>query len=177
MIYIGGALYVLALLAGWVLNLVGLPGNWLMVAAAALCAWLAPPDSRLHLEWLTVVLLAVVGLAGEAAEFAAGAAGAARKGGSKRGMVLSALLAVVGGLAGAVVGTPIPIIGNAVAAVLGAALGSAAGAVLGERWKGRELNQSLQIGEAAFWGRLLGTLAKTVAGTVILATALAAAVV
>lgn len=177
MIYLGGGLYILTLLAGWVLNLVGLPGNWLMVAAAVVCAWLAPPDSRLHIEWLTVALLAAVGVLGEAAEFAAGAAGAARKGGSKRGVVLAAGLAVVGGLVGAAVGTPIPVIGNAVAAVLGAAIGSAAGAVLGERWKGRDLNHSLEVGQAAFWGRLLGTLAKTVAGTVILATALAAAVV
>ncbi len=177
MIYLGGTLYLLALLAGWLLNLIGLPGNWLMVGAAAVCAWLAPPESRLHVEWLTVGLLAAMGVLGEIAEFAAGAAGAARRGGSKRGVVLSALFAVAGGVIGAVVGTPIPVIGNAVAAVLGAAIGSAAGAVLGERWKGRELSHSLEVGQAAFWGRLLGTLAKTVAGTAILATALASAVV
>lgn len=177
MIYLGGTLYVLALLAGWVLNLVGLPGNWLMVAAAAMCAYLVPPESRLHIDWLTVALLAVMGGLGEIAEFVAGAAGAARSGGSKRGVVLSALFAVVGGVIGAVVGTPIPIIGNAVAAVLGAAIGSAAGAIMGEQWKGRALNHSLKVGQAAFWGRLLGTLAKTIAGTAILATALASAVV
>lgn len=177
MIYLGGTLYILALLSGWWLNLVGLPGNWLMVGAAALCAWLVPPESRLHIEWLTVGLLAALGGLGELAEFAAGAAGAARTGGSKRGVALSALFAVAGGLIGAVVGTPIPIIGNAVAAVLGAAIGSAAGAIIGEQWKGRKLSHSLEVGQAAFWGRLLGTLAKTIAGTAILATALASAMI
>ena len=47
--------------------------------------------------------------------------------------------------------------------------------MLGEAWKGRSLGQSWQIGQGAFWGRLLGTLAKvTVASAMVIATTLGA---
>ena len=39
---------------------------------------------------------------------------------------------------------------------------------MGEQWKGRDLNESLKIGEAAFWSRLLGTLGKAVVGVAML---------
>jgi hypothetical protein len=55
---------------------------------------------------------------------------------------------------------PIPVIGSVVAAVLFAGLGAMAGAILGEVSAGQRLDTSWQIGKAAFWGRLAGTLGK-----------------
>ncbi len=67
-------------------------------------------------------------------------------------------------------------IGSIVAAVLFAGLGAMVGALIGESWKGRGLGESWQVGKAAFWGRLLGTLAKVVVGSVMVVVAVVALV-
>jgi len=43
---------------------------------------------------------------------------------------------------------------------------------LGEQWSGRSVDDSLQVGQAAFWSRLAGTVAKMVIGCVMLAVIL-----
>ncbi|MGE0608702.1 MAG: DUF456 family protein [Pirellulales bacterium] len=168
MIYVWITLLVLALLTGWVLTIFSLPGNWLMVVAVGLFAWFVPADSRAAISWKWVAALVVLALLGEIAELLAAALGAAKGGGSKRGTVLAVIGSVVGSLGLALVGLPIPVVGPVVAAVLGAALGALGGAMLGEHWKGRTLNESWKVGQGAFWGRLLGTLAKVSIGTAML---------
>jgi uncharacterized protein YqgC (DUF456 family) len=153
-------LLIAAIAAGIVMTTVGLPGNWVIVLAAALYAVVVDGDSRLALSWYgvgTVVLLAIVG---ELAELLAGALGVARAGGSRRAMALGLIGSVLGGIGGMIIGLPIPLIGSLIAGVLGACLGAFAGAVLGERWRGRDLDQSLPVAQAAFWGRMLGTVSK-----------------
>jgi uncharacterized protein len=167
----------LALGLGWLLTLLGMPGNWLMVAAAALYAWLAPGESRLAVGWQTVGALLIMALAGEVVEMVAGALGVARVGGSRRSAVLALFGSLIGGVMGIFVGLPVPIIGSLLAAVLFAGIGALAGAVAGETWKGRSLDASLQVGMAAFWGRLVGTLAKTLVASAMVAVALAALVI
>jgi len=160
-------------LAAWGLNLLGLPGNWISLAAVACYAWLGPADQRLAIGgWVVggVLLLAILG---EVLELAAGAAGAARAGASRRSAVMAVAGSLAGSLLGAIVGLPIPLIGSLVAIVLGAGLGALAGAMLGEWWKGRGLDSSWQVGRAAFWGRLFGTAGKLTAGAAILAVVLA----
>jgi uncharacterized protein YqgC (DUF456 family) len=176
MIYLGLALLIIALVAGWVLTLFNLPGNWVIVIAAALFAWLSPDDGRFDIGWWVVAVLLGLALLGELVEFAAGAVGAARVGGSKRGAILAMIGSIVGGLTGAVMGLPIPVVGSIVAALLFAGLGALAGAMLGEAWKGRNLDESWRIGQAAFWGRLMGTLAKTIIGSVMAITCAIAAI-
>lgn len=159
MIYIGLIFLYLALLAGWLLTLLSMPGNWLMIAAVAVYAYLVP-DGRLDIGWPTVATLVGLAVLAEVLEFAAGALGAARAGGSKRAALLGALGSMIGALFGAAGGVPVPVVGSMVGAVLFACVGALAGAMLGEAWKGRDFDQSLRVGQAAFWGRLLGTLAK-----------------
>ena len=48
-------LLILVLLGCWSLTLLGLPGNWLMAAAAAVYACLVPAQSPAALGWKTVV--------------------------------------------------------------------------------------------------------------------------
>ena len=52
-------------------------------------------------------------------------------------------------------------------------LGALAGAMLGESWKGRDLDHGWLVGQAAFWGRLLGTAGKLAVGAAIVAVVLA----
>lgn len=168
-------LLILAVLAGWLLTLFNMPGNWVIVLAAVLFAWLVPPDkSRLAIEWPWLVALGVLALLGELAELAASALGVARVGGSKRGAALAVAGSVVGSIVGALVGFPVPFIGPIVGVLLFAAVGALAGAMLGEHWKGRSLGESWQVGQGAFWGRLLGSLAKVTIATLMVIVTLVA---
>ncbi len=153
---------VILLMAFWALTLFGLPGNWLSIGATALYAWLVPAEPPLSIGWGVVLLLVVLAVISELIEFFAGAAGATKMGGSKRGAVLAIVGSIIGAIIGLYVGLPIPVVGSIIASLLMAALGALMGAILGELWKGRNAEDSLQIGMAAFWGRLLGTAGKLV---------------
>ncbi len=154
-------LFLVALAVAWVLQLLGLFGTWILVIVAIGYAVVQDEQSRLAIGWETVGVLILLAILGEIVEFVAAAAGVARAGGSRRGAVLALVGSICGGLVGLVVGIPIPVVGSLVAAVLFAAAGAMAGAMLGEAWKGRDPNEQFRIGKAAFWGRILGTLAKT----------------
>jgi uncharacterized protein YqgC (DUF456 family) len=160
------ALLVILCTLAWLLSLIALPGNWLIVAAAVLFAWLFPSDVGHGMRWSTVA--AVIGLAvlGEVIEFGAGAAGAAKKGASRRAIALSIVGAMLGSIGGLAIGTPIPILGSFIMAVVGGAIGAFAGAYLGEAWKGRSEEERRAAGRGAFSGRLLGTAGKLAVGAV-----------
>ncbi len=156
------------LLIGWVLTLLSLPGNWLIVVATALYSWLIADTSTWDISWTLVIVLAVLAGLGEAIELIAAAAGVQRLGGSRR----SALLSGVGSIIGAILGTawiPVPIVGT----VFGACLGALGGAMFGESWKGRQIDHNWQVGLAAFWGRLLGSMAKILIASVLVTVTLA----
>lgn len=153
-------------LACWVASVLGLPGNWGLVATAALLAWLAPAEWAAHLSWPSVLVLAALAGLGELLEFIAGSAGVSQSGGSRRAMVLALVGSLVGAIVGFFVGLPIPVVGGLVASLLFSGLGAAAGAVVGQRWLGRNWTETMSVGWAAFYGRLLGTLGKSVCGAV-----------
>jgi uncharacterized protein YqgC (DUF456 family) len=152
-------------IGGWMANILGLPGNWVIVATAIGCAWWVPETRFWNLGWYLAAAILVVALIGEALEFAASAVGASRLGGSKRGVVLSIVGSITGAILGLSVGSVVPIVGNIIASLLLGATGAFLGAMLGERWAGKDWNASIEIGGAAFWGRLLGTVGKAVCGT------------
>ena len=159
-------LLTLLLLACWFLTLLGMPGNWLMVAAAAVYACLMPAQGPATLGWKTVVALLVLAALGEIVELLAGAMGAGRAGGSKRGAAMALVGSVLGAILGMFLGLPVPLVGSVLAAVLFAALGAMVGAILGETWSGKSVGTSWQIAKAAFWGRLTGTVGKMLLGAV-----------
>ncbi len=167
-------IFVVLLVVFWALNLVGLPGNWLILLAAVCYAALIPAEARSDLSWPLVGLLCALAVTGELIEFATAALGASKVGGSKRSAVLALLGSLGGSILGLFVGLPIPIIGPLVGVLVLASLGAMAGALVGESWKGRSLAESWKVGEAAFWGRLFGTLGKLMIGAVMVALAVAA---
>lgn len=168
------ALLIAAAFFAWTLNVLGLPGNWLIVAAAALYAFVVSADSRLDISGWCVVTLLGLAVLGEAVEFAAATLGVKKAGGSRRSAVLATAGALGGGVLGLYAGAVIPIAGSLLGALLLAALGAAAGAALGEKWRGQGWDRSLRIGRCAFWARWLGTSAKLVIGAVMLFVVLAA---
>ena len=146
--------------AGWVMTLLCLPGTWIIVVSAAVYAYFVPDGWRVDIGWVVVAVVLALAVLGEIIESLAVAVGAKRAGGSKRSAFLALCGSIGGGLVGGVLGLPIPVIGPVVAVVLGAAFGATAGAMLGEHWKGRSVDHGWEVGKAAFWGRLLGTLGK-----------------
>ncbi len=165
-------LLLLANVACWVATFFTLPGNWVIVALAALFAFFLPEqENGLGISWWAVGGLALLAGIGELLEFAAGAAGAAKQGASRRSMALSLVGAAVGSIGGAIVGVPIPIVGPIIAALGGGAAGAFAGAYLGETWKGRAGDEKLSISKAALVGRLLGTVGKLLVGIAMVAYA------
>lgn len=158
----GWTVYGLALACGLVLNLVGLFGNWLILAATAI-AWLVTGLEHFSLVGLGAML--VFAVIGEALEAVAAAFGTSRFGGSKRG----AVAAVIGALVGAAVGTPVfPVIGTLAGACLGAF--SAAMAYEYIQYE-RTAREAAWTGLGAALGRIGGLMAKFAMGIAMLGVA------
>jgi uncharacterized protein YqgC (DUF456 family) len=169
--YLWALLLVAACAAAWLLNLVTLPGNWIVVGAAAVFTALMPAGHGRGVTWTTIAVLLVLAVIGEIIEFAAGAAGAAKEGASRRAIVLSMVGAMLGSILGIAVGAPIPIpvIAPLIMAIFGGAAGAFAGAYLGEAWKGRGKPERTAAGRGAFFGRIWGTVGKFTVGAIMLA--------
>jgi uncharacterized protein len=174
--YLAAILLILVALVGWLAQVLGLPGNWLIVAGAALYAWWVGPDAPTAIGWQTVIALAALAVVGEVIELVAGAAGVTKVGGSRRGALLAIVGSVVGSVVGVFVGVPIPVVGSLVAAIVFGGVGALVGAMLGESWKGRDFDASLDVGKAAFIGRILGTVGKLITSTIMVVVTLAAVV-
>ncbi len=176
MLWLWAALLLLAMIAAWMLNFVGLPGNWINLALAALYAWLIP-TGRTDFAWLVLIILLLLAVVGELVEFLAGAMGVAQVGGTKRGAALAVVGSIGGGIAGLFLGVPIPVVGSVVGALLFSCLGAMLGAMIGEQWAGRDFDSSVEVGHGAFWGRLFGTLGKVIVGSVMIMVTAAAIVI
>ncbi len=168
-------LLILSVLLFWIIGLLGLPGNWLMLIATAIYALAVPEPAAESLWWIVLAILLILAIAGEAIEMLASAHGVRKHGGTKFSALLSFAGAIVGAIFGAVIGTGfMPIVGSLVGALLLSSAGALGGAFLGEQWSGRSVDDSLQVGQAAFWARLAGTAAKMAIGCVMLTVVLVA---
>lgn len=146
------------LVCGLGVQLLNLPGLWLMAAAAGLYSLITP--AHYLWPWGMVIILSLCVFA-ELLEFIAGAGGAKRAGGSKRSMLLGIVGGVVGGI---VLSIPVPVIGT----VAGVCIGAFAGATLGQLTVRRDVGHSTLVGIGAAKGTLIGILLKLCIGVVIL---------
>jgi uncharacterized protein len=143
------------LLVGLVLVPLGLPGTWVIVAAAAVFNPLAGRDAVSSGTLIGVLVLALVG---ELIEFSLAARYTRQYGGSRR----AGWGAIIGGVVGAIVGVPVPLIGS----VIGSFVGSFAGALVGEWSRGTETRAAARVATGAFIGRAMATAAKIAIGFV-----------
>jgi uncharacterized protein YqgC (DUF456 family) len=156
------------LVAGWLLNVLGLPGLWLMVLGHLIFAWVT--GWNVYVGWPSVIILILLGALAEVVEFVAGAAGSAKAGGTKRGSIG----AIVGGLIGGFVGTgliPIPVVGTVIGAVAGAFLGASVVEIMIDPDTGR----AWRVGVGAAKGRFAGIVIKSVFGAIMFVVSLVAA--
>jgi uncharacterized protein YqgC (DUF456 family) len=137
-----------------------LPGNWLIVITTALFAWWHAEDSIF--SSYTLIAITALALLGELVEFFGSVVGARKAGARFRG----SLGAIIGALAGAVLGTfliPIPLLGT----LLGSCAGAAIMAFIFELSSGRRMEDSVRLGFGAGLGRFLGTSTKIALGLLI----------
>lgn len=154
------------LVGGLFVNIIGLPGNWVMILAVVGYGW---ATDWVYTGWWTMGSLLVLALLAEVVEFIAGGAGAASAGGTKRGVVG----AIVGGMLGGLFLTfllPVPIFGT----IVGACAGAFLGAMTVEYAIEPDMNRSMLIGWGAAKGRLWGILSKLLFGCVMLVLAMIA---
>ncbi len=162
--WIGFAGWALLLLAVSLLVYLGLGGNFILLALAAVYALATGFDP---LGWRLLLILLGLAAAGEGLEFLVGTFYPARKGATGRGITA----AFVGGLLGAVVGQSlVPVVG----AVAGSFTGAFGGAVLGEYQRLRRFEPSLRLGLHVFTGKLLAMVIKHALGLVMIILILAA---
>lgn len=159
-------LLALVMVAGLSLNLLSMPGLWLMWAATILYGWVT---GWVYIGWVGLLVLLILAIAAEAAEAVLGGAAAKKAGGSTR----AAIGAMIGGFLGAIFLTfGLFVIGT----VIGACLGSAAGALLAELTVRRHPVHLSRVGWAAAQGRLLAVLVKLGFGILLLLVGLVLAI-
>lgn len=159
---LGWGAFGLAIVAGLILDVAGLFGNWIILGAVA-AAWVATDFA--HFGAVALGVMTGLAILGEVIEMLAAGVGAAKFGGSKRTIVA----ACVGCLIGAVVGTPwFPIVGTLIGACLGAFLGAMGNEYLNEQ---RTSRQAAWAGLGAALGKVAGLFAKALIGLAMLAVA------
>jgi uncharacterized protein YqgC (DUF456 family) len=166
MVWLYYFILLVVLVLGLALNLLSLPGLWLMVGGYALYAWMT--GWNVYVGWPSLTTLLILALLAEAAEFFAGAAGSKVAGGRTRGMIG----AVVGAFLGAIFLSVIPIIG--VAQIIGACLGAFIGAAVMEFWD-KDFAHSVRVGYGAAKGRFAGIIVKLGFGVMMLVIGIFAA--
>ena len=135
----------------------GLPGTWIMVAAA-LGYWILVPTGGVGM--VTVIGTGLLALFGEIIEFSLSGRYARKYGGSRR----AGWGAIIGGIVGAFVGVPVPIVGP----VIGGFLGSFAGALVAELSRGSGGGAATRVAWGALIGRVTAAAAKVAIGIVMI---------
>ena len=146
-VWIAFAIWVTLLLCASLMTILGLSGNFIIVALGLAHALITGFDP---ITWQLLLLLLGLAILGEVVESVMGIYYVARKGATRYG-VLGAFL---GGLAGAAVGSGVvPVIGT----VVGSFIGAFAGAVAGEYLREQKSEESMRVGWHAFAGKMLAS--------------------
>jgi uncharacterized protein YqgC (DUF456 family) len=149
----------LAMAVGLLVIPLGIPGQFLIAAAAALFTLVAGPAA---LPWWVAITLVCLALLAEVGEAAAGLLGARKA----QGSVCGALGGMAGGIVGAILGSAVtPILGS----LAGALAGTFAGAFAVEYYRTTHAGNARTVAKGALIGRIAGSLIKLVTGGVMIA--------
>ena len=152
--------FILLLALVLLLNIPGLPANWLVLVLVGIWQFVHPQPGHLDVWfWVMAVGLAVLG---EVLETGVQIIKGRRHGSSKTGTFAG----MVGAFAGAIICAPFLL---GIGALLGALFGAWLGCLLVELMRGRPLQQSLDAAFGTMVGRFLGTVCKCGVGGAIVA--------
>lgn len=158
-------LFGLVLLGALLLVPLGLPGLWIMLGAAFVYNWLVPAAA---IGWVPIVIGTVLALAAEVLEFTLSAKYATKYGGSKR----AGWGALIGGIFGAFVGAPVPVVGSMLAAFAGSFVGALAFELT---VPSATAATATRVARGALIGRVAAAAVKTGLGCAVAATLLVGA--
>jgi uncharacterized protein YqgC (DUF456 family) len=144
------ALIVLLCLGALVLSCLCFSGTWVVLLAALLALLTKGEDS--FPGWGTIIVFALLSIAVEVIEQIASSWGVARRGGSR----LAGFMAFAGGIAGMLIGTPIPVVGS----LVGMLVGSFGCVFLVEVHRLKQHEQAASIAWGAVVARLLVVVLK-----------------
>lgn len=145
------------------LNLLSLPGNWLMLGVLCLAAWVGPEG---RITWGFVGLMTGAAVLGEVFEFAAQVMGGRRGGASGAGNFGG----IVGSIAGAIVLAPFAL---GLGSLFGALFGAWVGCYAVETMRQQSRLKASEAAWGAFWGRSFGLVAKSAIGATIIVMSIA----
>jgi uncharacterized protein len=162
LLWLGGiVLLLLCFLLGLVSLIFGLPGTFIIFAAALVYAW---ATDFAVLQWTVPALLLVLAVVAEILELVAASASASSA--SLEPSRRVTIATIVGAIVGGIVGTPFLF---GIGSLIGAMAGAFAGAALAVSSSGGSWNASMRSGFAAMRGRLVGFVIKAaIAVTMIL---------
>jgi len=143
-----------AMVTALFLTPLGLPGNWVMIAILAAATFAGEVGA------VTLLVALALAFVGEVVEFFIVKRFNLRYGGSSRAF----WGALGGGLLGALIGLPVPVIGSIVAGIIG----SFVGAMLVTFAEARTVSTAARVGWGVALGRMWAAAAKTAAGFVII---------
>ncbi len=155
-----GVLFIVVLGCCVLLNVVGLPANWLVLVLAVLWYFGVPQENGMGLwYWIGMCVLAV---AGEVMETGVQLLKAKRHGSSSAGT----LAGMIGGIIGAIALAPLFF---GLGALIGALGGAWLGCLLMELLKGRPRQEAFDAAFGTLVGRFLGTICKCGVGAAMVA--------
>jgi uncharacterized protein len=131
----------------------GVPGLWIMVAVLGVGTWLGAVGVAI------LVMCVVLAAAAEVVEYLIIDRLNVRYGGSR----LAFWGAIIGGVAGVLIGMPVPVIGSIIAGFLG----SFAGAAVATLYETRKVESAARVGWGTLMGRMWAAAAKVAAGMII----------
>ncbi|MEG2173634.1 MAG: DUF456 domain-containing protein [Desulfovibrionaceae bacterium] len=143
-----------------VLNVFGLPANWIILGLVCLWKYIYPDTAQLNIVFFA--LLIAFAVLGEVLEFGLQIIKARKYGSSSSGTFAG----MVGAIAGAILLAPLFF---GLGALIGALLGAWTGCFLMEKGKGRATGEAVDAAFGAMMGRFLGTVCKCGAGGAMLA--------
>jgi uncharacterized protein YqgC (DUF456 family) len=148
-----------AMVAGFLVIPLGIPGQLLIVLAALLFTLAA---GSAHLPWWVTITLLILAVLAELLEGVFGFLGAKQA----KGSVWSALGGIVGGIVGAILGSAVaPILGS----LAGAFAGTFAGAFAVEYYRTTHAADARAVAKGALIGRVAGSLVKLVVAGLMIA--------
>lgn len=154
MLYALVVAFILLLLVCVLLNLVTLPGNWVMAVLVVLWAFFGPENPGHPMGVLFFVAFFGLAIAGEIIEFVTQIWGSKKYGSSNT----STAFGMIGAIVGAVMFAPFLF---GIGAVFGALGGAWVGCFLSERLlTGRHVHESVTAANGALVGRFLGMVVK-----------------
>lgn len=133
----------------------GLPGTWVMIAAAVGYSILLPGT----ISTFTLIGTTAIAVVAEVLEFTLAGKYTRKHGGSRR----AGWGAIIGGTVGAFAGVPVPLLGP----IIGGFAGAFIGALLAEYSRGSGVQASTKVATGALVGRAVAAALKVAAGVVI----------